>query len=528
MSAREITKKLRAWEAGRPIPRYDTIHHAIVPESQALIVAFVRMAGESRPWGIAWGTVDNQPTISTVPDGRVRDDVAVLCAEFAEDLLGHLRVHNWTYDPAQQGEQPSELRQIWFPNGQHTEMLHQLSYTYSQTRFGGTNRDILQALGRLAGWMFRETSRRGSQHVINASQSLREAYIFPAQDARTAHLGFQLAWLETVGGRDARLVAAQAAEGFTISATMDPALDRGDAAHGQPGLVDLVEKWQESRRNGALDTGAAAAIQAILEPELRRRWELTQRAYRLLADNDRPVNAGCRELVAEAQGEFWYQHQRLELKLNDSSLGPAFVPHPETDYHGSAAASRYLEYEAADEAFIGRLIHDDPELFEEALDSGHAIRGEITAVQDLGVGRSRRPVWTLRLAPDAINRLREGGRMTPYGSPGHETTVLNLEFSEDALEVTVEWIGRKTMPLAAGLGARPIDAVWVGQQMAFVSSDAADLTKRRAQRVWGARQGPGAWLTHGRFPAQVVIQGDDGGTDLLVDDVRQIEGGESA
>ena len=37
-----------------------------------------------------------------VPDGRVRDDVGVLCAELAEDLLAHLRVHNWTYDPVEQ------------------------------------------------------------------------------------------------------------------------------------------------------------------------------------------------------------------------------------------------------------------------------------------------------------------------------------------------------------------------------------------------------------------------------------------
>ncbi len=528
MSTREITKKLRAWEAGRPIPRYDTIHHAIVPESQALIVSFVRMAGESRPWGIAWGTVDSAPTIHTVPDGRVRDDVAVLCAEFAEDLLAHMRVHNWTYDPAQQEDGPSTLRQVWFPNGQHVEMLHQLSYTYSQTKFGGANRDILQALGRLAGWMFRETSRKGSQHVINASRALSDAYVFPAQDARTAHLGFQLAWLETTGGRDARVAAAEEAEGLTISTTMDPDLDRGDSSHGQPGLADLVDRWQASRRDGTKGTAISGAISVILESELRRRWELTARAYRLLADNDRPVNAGVRALVVEAQSEFWFQHQRLELRLNDPNLGPAFVPHPETDYHGSSAASRYLEYGASDEAFVGRLIHDDPELFAEALDSGHAIRGEVTRVQDLGFGRVKRPVWSLQIPPDAINRLREGGRLTPFGSPGHEVTVVNLDFSEAALVVTLEWTVRKTMALAAGLGAKPIDSSWMGEQVAFVTSDAADLTRRRSQRVWSARTGPGAWLTHGRFPPQVVIQDDDGGSDLLLDDVRQIEGGDVA
>lgn len=197
MTVREITRKLRAWEAGRPIPRYETIHHAVVPAEQSFIAAFVRMAGESRPWGIAWGTVGTVPMIQSVPDGRVRDDVSALCAEFAEALLDHMRVHNWTYDPVGQNADPSVLRQVWLPNGQHLAMLHQLNYTYSQTRFGGINQDILRALGRLAGWMFRDSFRTGAQHVINASAALGEAYVFPTQEVRTAHLGYQLAWLDT-------------------------------------------------------------------------------------------------------------------------------------------------------------------------------------------------------------------------------------------------------------------------------------------------------------------------------------------
>ena len=123
----------------------------------------------------------------------------MLAAAFAEDLLEHLRVHNWTFDPAPQKPEPGELRQVWLPNGQHVAMLHQLSYTYSQTKFGGENQDILRALGRVAGWMFRDTSRIGNQHVVSASGILGDAYVFPAQDARTAHLGYQLAWLTTDG-----------------------------------------------------------------------------------------------------------------------------------------------------------------------------------------------------------------------------------------------------------------------------------------------------------------------------------------
>lgn len=521
MSVREIVRKLRAWEAGKPLPRYETLHHAIVAPEQALIVAFLRMAGESRPWGIAWGAVGETPRIATVPDGRVRDDVSELCANFAEYLLEHLRVHNWTYDPVDQRAKPAELRQVWLPNGQHTAMLHQLSYAYSQTKYGGANQEILRALGRLAGWMFRDTSRRGNQHVVDASAALREAYVFPAQDTRTAHLGYQLAWLETHGDRQIRMAAAVEAEGLTVSPTLDPSLER-DA------LSPLVDAWGQARRGDDDLASSASAIHATLGVELERRWRLTERAYRLLADNDRRVNPGVAALVSEAHQEFWFQHQRIELRQNDPSLGPAYVAHPETDFHGSSAASRYLIYEAADEAYIGQLIHDDPELFLEALDEGKALQGTIAAVTDLGSGRRSLPQWVLHVDPEAPNRLREGGRIAPYGSRGHEATVVAVEALPETIAVRIEWTGRKTMPLSCGIGAKPADPAWSGQNIAFVASDAADLTRRRSSRVWKAKDGPGAWLTHGRAPVQVEISTDDGETDLLVDDVRQLADGTSA
>ncbi|MXW42055.1 MAG: hypothetical protein F4138_03190 [Acidimicrobiia bacterium] len=175
-----MARKLRSWQAGAPLPKFSTLHHAIVPPEQTFVAAFVRMAGESRPWGIAWGCVGSPPRLASVPDGRVRDDVAALCADFAEDLLAHMRVHNWTYDPIGDGAAEDELRQVWIPNGQHLAMLHQMNYAYSHTSFGGVNQEILQALGRLAGWMFRDTSRTGHQHVIDASQALARAFVFPA------------------------------------------------------------------------------------------------------------------------------------------------------------------------------------------------------------------------------------------------------------------------------------------------------------------------------------------------------------
>lgn len=520
-SVTAVTRKLQAWEAGQPLPRYDTVHRALVAPDQTMIVAFVRMAGESRPWGIAWGTADAEPTIRSVPDGRVRDDVAELAAAFAEDLLEHMRVHNWTYDPVAKDAEPGDLRQIWLPNGQHIAMLHQLSYTYSQTRFGGANQDILRALGRLAGWMFRDTARAGNQHVVSASGLLGELFVFPAQDARTAHLGFQLAWLTGPDGRVGRLAAAGDAEQLTVSPTMDPSLERDD-------LSELVEAWQAARRAEAGADEPAGAIATILGAELRRRWDLTEATYRLVTADPRPVNAGVAELVRKAHGEFWFQHQRIELKLSDPSQGPAFVAHPETDFHGSSAASRYLFHAAADEAHAGLLVHDDPALFTEAERDGHAFRATVIEVSDVSSGRTTIPQWRLRLDPSRPNRLRESARLVPYGSRGHEATIVEIEVTDTDLFVTLHWTTRKTKPLNGPLAAKPVDPDWEGIDVSFVQSDAAALTERRSRRVWTAKDGPGAWLTHGKPSASIEISADDGATDLIVDDVTQIEGGESA
>lgn len=526
-----VARKLRAWDEGRPLPRYDTIHHAIVPADQALVVAFVRMAGESRPWGIAWGKVGAEPTIRSVPDGRVRDDVGVLCADFAEDLLEHMRVHNFTYDPAPEPghSSPDDLRQVWLLNGQHVAMLHHLSYTYSQTKFGGTNQEILRALGRLSGWMFRDISRAGNQHVVSASALLDEAYVFPAQDARTAHLGFQLAWLTTNGDRDTRMQSATHAEAKPVSPTMDPELDRER-------LADLVDEWQRMRRAGTDVSVPAHEIEETLTSELRSRWELTEQAYHVIEADERPVNTGVASLIEKSQAEFYYQHQRIELRHADPNLGPAFIAHPETDFHGSAAASRYLVHAAADEAYANALIHADDALFAETISDGRAFVGHVeeawvVAIPSVsGRGRpTRKPHWKLRLDPSLPHRLRESARVTPRGSPGHEATVVELVADTHDLYVTIEWTQRKTRALEHDLAAKPDDVVWEGEDVAFVQSDASSLTNRRSQRVWKAKDGPGAWLTHGRASAPIEITSDDAGdVDLIIDDVAQIESGEEA
>ena len=85
MSLRELVRQLNAVKSARPIHRYSTLHMRI--DSNPMLVAFVRMAGESRPWAIAHGRLkDETPIVLSVPDGRNRIAVSEMCEEFAEDL----------------------------------------------------------------------------------------------------------------------------------------------------------------------------------------------------------------------------------------------------------------------------------------------------------------------------------------------------------------------------------------------------------------------------------------------------------
>jgi len=181
--------------------------------------------------------------------------------------------------------------------------------------------DVLNALGRLSGWLFRDSSRRGCQHLVAGSAALREAYAFPAQDLRQAHLGYLLAWLTTEGTRDQRMAAAAEAEGLPISPTMDPSLER-----------DFLEK-PLSRRRQLLRDGKSTAqeegeVESVLHAELTRRWDLCTKAYDVMAGSDRRVNVGVDSLVKSAMGEFWWQCQAPELKLADPSQGRSTSPTP--------------------------------------------------------------------------------------------------------------------------------------------------------------------------------------------------------
>lgn len=456
MNSLAAFRRLRAWAEGRPLPLGSTRRVHVAAPEDALVVAFLRMGGESRPWGIAWGHPGRPPRVETVPEARDPARVAGLVGQFAPDLLGHLRA-----------EPRLPLRQVWLPNPSHLEMLHNLAYTYTYARNSAPQ---LMPLGRACGWLFRDSQRPGAQCVQVATEALRAAWTFPAEDVRQGHLGFLLAWLAP-GTREERAARAAEAERLPVATSLDPNLERER-------LQPLVEQKAERE------------VHAVLAPELTRRFELTCRAMQALLADPRRENRGLQALLQRSADEQRWEYHHLEQREDP------WLIHPETDRNPAVAASRYLNHAACAEEAAAALLPDDAELLAEALAAGDGFRGIIVEVRDEGPGRTTRPVWLVE-APKGPLRLREQNQVAHTENPKRIARLRRIQENAATRLFELEITGLKTARAAEG--PAPNSPAWRGREVTFLKEPAVKLGFQRAQTVWD-QDGPGAWLTH-RNPA---------------------------
>ncbi len=486
-------RRLRAFAEGRPLPRGATIHFPVKKSESPLIVAFVKMGGESSPWGIAWGSPGCPPQIASTADPRKRDDVADMVMSFAPVLLEHLGHPEFASGGSWSAENLMPLRQVWLPNATHVEMLHFLDFAYTRTRSRDeASRWLLNAVGRACGWLFRESRRPGQVVVMSAAEALRNSHTFPAEDARQAHLGYLLAWLETDGNREQRLARAGVAEQQSMATALDPTLERER-------LEPLVAEFNEAERAGAerRQGKAEAAIEAILREELLRRFQLTERAHARLRADPRPDNDGIGVLVNASREEHWYQYLRLERRLADTEDGPPVTAGTETDHHPAAAGARFFVFESSQAVHESVLVHHDPELQAEAIAEGRGVRGRIVEVWDEGEGRAKHPFWLVESRGQAPTRIREGSALCVAGLPNRILYVHSIEerAGEDLWCFTLEVTGCKTRPkngppevLAAA------DQQLTGTAVTLLPKVVSDISRIKSRKIW-RRDRPGSWLT---------------------------------
>jgi hypothetical protein len=511
MSVRELVRQLNAVKAIGPIHRYSTFHMRI--DEDPIFIAFVRMAGESRPWAIAYGKYsDGVPKVISVPDGRNRNAVMEMCAELAEEMLEYFRVAGYTWDPITKENFSDVLMpQVWVPSSRHVEMFHNLQYAYWRVRKGDDRTQPITVFARLSGWLFRESTRLGQQVIIDTAKLFRESYVFPADAASLGHLGTCLKWFDEHEDLNSARFAVREATLLRDSPTLDPELDSKVFAP----LIDKRNKLnEESKDTSKVDK----QIHENLAAEVTRRWELVKSSYEVFQSDSRDINPGVIDLARATSESFYSQFQRIEEDMQDPDMGPAYTQHPETDFHGSAAASNYFVMTASDTAYIAKLVHDDEELQAEALASGKAFFADVVNVENLGTGRTTTPLWTLRVQIGEKLRIREGERYSPLKANKHGIHIRSVEvIDSETLEVTAEWVDRKTVPLDYPIFAKAVEPEWIGHRMMFVPKDGSEFDKSRSRAVWSARSGPGSWLTHGSAPTKVEPS--------IVDDITQLAGG---
>jgi hypothetical protein len=520
MNVAEVVQRIEAWHKGSPVPLGETLPWPRADATDRLIVAFVRMAGEARPWGFVAGHPGEEPAVVTVPEPRDAAQLARLALAFAKIVLPHLP-HPEHASEAEAADVAAiaARRQIWMPGATHVEMLHLLDYRFSRARAldEGAARD-LHALGRACGWLFRESTRPGQVRVFDATQRLRGAFAIPAEDARQAHLGFLLAWLATPGPREARVQAARVAEAQSVGVTMNPDVERD---HLEP----LVERWRASRDEPAKAARLAEAIHAVLAPELTRRFRLTEQALRVLEDGSRPPNPGLSEVLKLAAEEhlwqYWAREQKAAAAVADPDAPQFLGDHPETDFLPTQAAARFFAHTHAAEVAGAELVHGDRHLVRAAIEAGDALAGTIARVTDEGSKRAVGPVWTVVAPAERSLRLREDSAVCVVGLRGRTGKIRSISTEGGQRSVIVEidnW--KKARPEE---GAPAADAAsLVGTQVTLVDAGVVGISKRKSMRVWDA-SGPGAWLTHAAPPPEPPdhppIEGD------LVALVETLKGG---
>lgn len=487
-------RRLEAHRAGQPLPSGVTRTTHVADADDVLILAFVRMGGESRPWGVVWGHPGGTPEVRVAPDGRHRASVAAMLLELAAPLRRHLGL----VDGDDPDDDPDVFRlpQVWLPNASHLEMAHLIAIAHVFARAGGDDAPRLNALGRTCGWLFREAERPGQQAVVVATAALRDAYAFPAQDSRQGHLGFLLAWLDTPGDRAAREAAATLAERSSIGTSLDPRLERE--------LEALMRRASEASRRGdsaAVEPGARSEapaevpeVRARLEEELLRRFDATARAWRVLRTDPRRENAGLQLLIEDsfdALQRFGSDEVDIRYALETGDALP-YIESPVTDGDPAAAASRYHEHAASAAKRISALVHDDPDLQAELIAAGEGFRGMITETGEFVDGRGRpRRALTIEVADAGPMKTREQDRMTIIGLIGSQWRVKAFEELDGG--------GRRVHVQHGGGGKGELQLV-TGATVTLVADVMASLLARKVFLTIGAKEGRGAWLTHGRAP----------------------------
>jgi hypothetical protein len=357
-----------------------------------MVAAFVRMGGESSPWGVAWQVGEGKTEFRFAPEPRNRAAVQAMLLDFARALDDHF----------QDGE--LDLPQLFLPGPTHVDVLHFLAIRHARGRTGEPGAlPVLQRMGRRCYDLFEATSNRNRTHCLDMTAVLRGLYAFPCEPAREAHLGMLVAWLD-----QGSAVAAGEAERLPVSTSIDPEVERR--------IQEQVDAFGKGKHD------AAKSIGQVLEEELGRRISLTLRAISAASTvSENPGVAGIVMASRDALDRFAVQ---------EAARGPGTVGGgPGLTGHAVADASGFVGHEADQIAAERALVPHDHHLQAQLIESGSGIEGSVQARSHVGIGRSRRTQLELDCPQDILIRFRVGDKLVATTAPA-----IGTEWRVDAIE----------------------------------------------------------------------------------------------
>jgi hypothetical protein len=288
--------KLEARKRGRAV-RVSAVMR-VEPDPDAFLLAPIKMPGEGRLWGAAYGRRGEEPQFCFAADPRNRDDETKnAIAPLARDLDAYFN------HCLEQKRAP----QVWVSSSAAVRFLDALGERRTTPDYPS-----VALLGRHAYWLTDRFCYAGQQVMLSAVNAL-SAHIATGQSPfEDQHLGALLAWVEPPPDQIPE-AAARLAEEIPAGVNTDVELDY----ELEPLLAELAELRREGR-DAARETEIADAVREALKPMALRIYGLIERAILALERQDLEIASRMDDLRQDDYRSFSFYMTRDFIPLRPS------------------------------------------------------------------------------------------------------------------------------------------------------------------------------------------------------------------
>lgn len=434
----DLVMQLLAYEQQRAVPATSHLQVAIQPD--AMVVAPIVLAGEDTAiHAIAFGRVNQPPTVLSVPDPRVRDDQYQLFRTFSRTLSSYFETCR----------RENRFPQVWVSATSAFECLDLLA---DRLRFNRDHSDIA-LLGNLFYSLTRRVPHAGQQALMVATAVLGTHWRTGQDAGEDAHLGVLLAWIDPPLKEALSEVIARR-ETIPMGVKTDPEMDRTELSQ----LIRLYHRLRRGPDSSRLAT-CTDRIHHRVGGVAVRIYNGVQEAIRLLAASGRPSLPSLDELERQESQEF-----RSFMTALDRGVRFPIQDQPK------GAAIEFTLREVAEDNVSATLEREDALVAARARLNGRIVSGIVRNGSSVRDGNRTRIQFDLECDGSA-SRLRRGETLHLVDNGRAKVEVMGSQRVDSGILVTLELrAGQRTLGL-------PPD----GSYLTF-SLNAPDWDAQRRQR----------------------------------------------